>query len=73
LLVCWRQVIAAWAVVLILALAAFGTVDLIPSIDHAEASPALRGAKIPHHPRYDPFNLGQLAFEDDLAGNIGDD
>ena len=70
MLICWRDVIAAWAVVLILAVAAFGTVDLIPSIDRAEASSAVHGVKIP---RYDPFNLEPPAFEDDLAGHRVDD
>jgi hypothetical protein len=76
LLVCWRNVIAAWAVVLILALAAFGTVDLIPSINRAEASSPLRGMKIPQGvdlPRHDPFNLAPPAYEDDLINNRVDD
>ena len=72
MLVCWREVIAAWAVVLILALAVFGTADLIPSINRAEASLPLRGMKIPQgvdRPRHDSFNLGPRTYENDLAGD----
>jgi hypothetical protein len=66
----WDRVLAAWALVLVLILGVSAAVQMTNSIDVAEASPALRGAKIP---RYDPFNLGPPAFEDDLAGHRVDD
>jgi hypothetical protein len=76
MLVCWRDVAAAWAVVLILALAVFGKINLAPSIDRAEASPAVRVVQVSlkmDHPRHEPFNHGPPAFQDDLAGDrVGD-
>ena len=76
MLVCWRDVAAAWALVLALILAVFGTVDFFPSIDRAEAKPVLRGVQVSlkmDHPRHEPFNHGPPAFQDDLAGDrVGD-
>jgi hypothetical protein len=76
MLVCWRDVAAAWALVLALILAVFGTVDLIPSIDRAEASPVLRSKQVPlkmDHPRHEPFNHGLPAFDNDPTAAQGDD
>jgi len=66
----WDRVLAVWALVLVLILAATAALQT-HSIDRAEASPAvLRGVKMPQH---DPFNLGPPAFQDDLAGDNVDD
>ena len=66
----WRQVLASWALVLLLALVGFATVELAPSLGFAESNPAVQGAKIPQN---DPFNFGPPAFEDDLADGRVDD
>jgi hypothetical protein len=65
MLVCWRPVIAAWAVVFVLLVVGFAAVDLTFSIGEAEATPVTtRGVKVP---QYGSFNLGPPAFQDDLA------
>jgi hypothetical protein len=52
----WRRVLSAWVLVLILILAGFVAVELVPSHCFAEAvGPQLRGVRIP---QYDPFDLG---------------
>ena len=61
----WDRVLAAWALIVVLILAATAALQTRP-IDHAEAKPVLRGVKIPQH---DPLNLGPPAFRDDLAGD----
>ena len=55
----WRQVLAAWGLVLLLIFLGVGSVKLAPLIGLTEPSPELRGAKIP---RYDPFDLGPPAY-----------
>lgn len=68
----WRRVLSAWALVLILILAGFGVMALVPSSDTARASsglsspalssPGLRGVKIP---QFDPFDLGPPPFDEE--------
>ena len=64
----WRRVLSAWALVLILILAGFVAVELVPSRCLAEAtSPHLRGVRIP---QFDPFDLGPPPFEHSQGGMI---
>jgi hypothetical protein len=43
----WRQVAAAWAVVLVLSLLAVGGFALVPGLDTAHANPPLRSIASP--------------------------
>jgi hypothetical protein len=60
----WRQVLAAWVLVIVLILAGIGAVKLAPSLGLDEAGAVVRGTKIPQH---DPFDLGPPAFDDSDA------
>jgi hypothetical protein len=65
LLLHWRRVLSAWALVLILILAGFGAVEMVPSLGLAKTSLELRGARIPQH---DPFDLGPPLFDNAESG-----
>ena len=72
----WGQVLAGWVLVLILALAGFGVVELVPSLGLAGGNAAVQGARIPQGtrvPQVDPFDLDPPAFKDDAAVDASDD
>jgi len=57
----WRQVAAAWTIVLLLSLLAIGGFGLLPGLDTAHADPSLRSVA---NPQYNPARPDRASPEE---------